>query len=69
MDEATNLQAKVGGVCAVLRDAQGNFMAAGTWFLPTISSVFHAEMHAILHRVELASHLWFQKVRIKNDSS
>lgn len=69
MDEATNLQAKVSGVGVVLRDTQGNFVAAGTWFLPTISSVFHAEIHAILHGVELASHLGFQKVRIKSDSS
>ncbi|KAM1091287.1 hypothetical protein FF1_018789 [Malus domestica] len=60
---------KVGGAEVVLRDGQGHFLAATTYFLPTVMSALQAEMLAIKRGVELTHQLGFQKVLIRSDSS
>ncbi|KAM1933989.1 hypothetical protein ACFX15_018211 [Malus domestica] len=60
---------KVGGAEVVLRDEQGHFLAATTYFLPTVTSALQAEMLAIKRGVELTHQLGFQKVLIRSDSS
>ncbi|XP_070668930.1 uncharacterized protein [Malus domestica] len=60
---------KVGGAEVVLRDEHGHFLAATTYFLPTVTSALQAEMLAIKRGVELTHQLGFQKVLIRSDSS
>ncbi|KAM1064420.1 hypothetical protein ACFX2A_029064 [Malus domestica] len=62
VDEATKMQAQVGGAGAVIRDSQGAFVAAPTCFLSNVSLALHAELLAIKNGMELAQQLGYQRV-------
>jgi hypothetical protein len=68
IDAAFDVESKSGASGAIMRNSQGNFIAASSVFIPYVASATMTEAMAMLHGLNFANSLGYSEVEAESDS-
>jgi hypothetical protein len=68
LDAAFSIETQSGAIGAVIRNCQGDFVAATTVFIPHVHSAAMAEAMAMLHGLSLVNQIGCSSVEAESDS-